>query len=361
MKVHVAALTLQDEALLARYDTFFESCPNAFIQQSTDWARAVAPLGPDQPYFLLCEDDAGPVGGLPLYHFSGPVGGILTSVPQAGPLGGVFLRPGQEDNEAVYRALFNEATALAQRLDCSILTMITNFLTNDAGIYERCLPADLVFENFTQWIALPDCVADGHLNISGTVGKIVRSARRKGVLVRRAAGGDFDVWYDIHCQRHGELDVAPLPRSLLNDLLFQMEGKGKAWLDVVEFKGRIISGCICVRHRNICDAFIMSMDSGFAHLDPNYALTAHILEQLSVTGGAIFNWQSSAARNNGVYNFKKKWCAREAPYSIVSRLLKPIDPFLALGLNGLSKAYTGHYVIPFGLFAEPTYRRFAKP
>ncbi|MBI5119554.1 MAG: GNAT family N-acetyltransferase [Rhodospirillales bacterium] len=361
MKLHVAALTQKDEALLARYDAFFESCPNAFIQQSTDWARVIAPLGPDHPYFLLCEDEMGPVGGLPLYHFIGPAGGVLTSVPQAGPLGGVFLRPGQEGNEAVFKALFNEATNLADRLDCSILTMITNFLTNDAGIYERCLPAGLVFENFTQWILLSDCVKDGHLNISGTVGNNVRASHRKGVRVRRAARGDFDVWHAIHRRRHRELGISPLPENLLVGLLSGLEGKGKAWLEVAEFEGEIISGCVCVRHRNICDAFIMSMDSRFAHLDPNYALTAHILENLSLAGGAIFNWQSSAARSNGVYNFKKGWRAREAAYSIVSKLLKPIDPFLALGREGLAKGYAGHYALPFGLFDAPACRRFAKP
>jgi hypothetical protein len=102
MRVFEFALT--DGALRARYDALFEDCPAAFIQQSTYWSEVIQDLGPDRPIFLLCEEDGIAVGGLPLYLFRGRFGDVLTSVPQPGPLGGVFLRPGigTQQQERVY-------------------------------------------------------------------------------------------------------------------------------------------------------------------------------------------------------------------------------------------------------------------
>src|SRR5207249_1087653 len=90
----VEAFGLGDLPWRARYDALFAACPAAFVQQSSPWAEAIAPLGPDRVILLLFHDGTRDVAGLPLYLFEGPSGPVLTSVPQPGPLGGVFVRPG---------------------------------------------------------------------------------------------------------------------------------------------------------------------------------------------------------------------------------------------------------------------------
>ena len=67
------------------YEQLFKDCPHALIQQSTYWADVISPISNDTPYFLVAYGkDSNPLGGLPLYHFQGDLGGILTSVPHAG-------------------------------------------------------------------------------------------------------------------------------------------------------------------------------------------------------------------------------------------------------------------------------------
>src|SRR5262245_5451084 len=156
----VVAFGLDDGAARRQYDALFADCPHAFIQQSTAWAEAIAALGPDQPLFLMAVREGAAVGGLPLYLFQGPAGSILTSVPQAGPLGGVFVRRG-EPAEPVYAALLERAERIAREQRCLAFTVITSPFADDLALYERHLRPDLLLENFTQAVSLERVIRDG--------------------------------------------------------------------------------------------------------------------------------------------------------------------------------------------------------
>lgn len=362
--LRVTAFGLDDLAARQRYDALFEACPRAFIQQSTWWAEVIAPLGPDRPLFLLAEGEDGAEAGLPLYRFAGPAGAIMTSVPQAGPLGGVFCRDGltKARRDQAYGVLLSEAAAVAEATGCLALSLITNPLAADAGHYRRHLVPDLEFENFTQWVPVAEVMTkDGTLLMSGGVANRVRRGRREGLCCRRLGLADFAAWYAIHQERHADLGIAPLPELLLRRLLEELEPRGKAFLLGVEHGGELISGGLFVRHRAVCDVFIMSMRRAAAKLYPNYALTDAALRECAASGSEMLNWQSSASRDSGVYAFKAQWKAREAPYSFVTRLLGDPAPLLALGKAGLAAAYGGHYVLPFGWFDQPETRLFRKP
>ena len=109
--MRVVTVDFSDPTSLARYDALFEGCPNALIQQSSYWAQAVAPLGPDRPIFLLAEHEGRDIAGLPLYLYEGPSGTIMTSVPQPGPMGGVFAAELADGaREQAFAALLNNGS-----------------------------------------------------------------------------------------------------------------------------------------------------------------------------------------------------------------------------------------------------------
>lgn len=355
----VTAFSLDDPAGRQRYDALFARCPDAFIQQSTRWAEVIAPLGPDHATFLLAERDGVAVAGLPLYRFDGPAGAVMTSVPQAGPLGGIFAAPELTPDlrEDAYAALLAAAVAAARDGRCRTLTLITDPLAGDIGLYRRHLRPDLEFENFTQWVPVDDVVTDGRMSLPG-MGR-VRRARIDGLTVRQLPPDDFAEWYDLHVRRHQELGAPPLPRALLHGLMQHLWPRGECFLLGVEHQGQLVSGGQFVLHRNVCDVFITGMDRRYGNA--NYALTAAALEECARRGVAVMNWQSSAARGNGVYLFKAQWRARDVPYFFVTRLLDDPAPLLALGKAGLAAAYPWHYVLPFGLFDQPEARSFRKP
>ena len=80
------------------YKNFFESCISGLIQQSIYWSEIISPISPDKSYFILTRDSEShkALAGLPLYFYQNNLGNILTSVPHAGPLGGVLILPDLE-------------------------------------------------------------------------------------------------------------------------------------------------------------------------------------------------------------------------------------------------------------------------
>src|SRR5207253_230254 len=125
---------------VADYEALHAAAEGALAQQSVAWSDVIAPLGPDEPLFLVARDDAGrAIAGLPLFRFSGPQGAILTSVPQAGPLGGVFTRHdlAADLRAAAHEALVAAAIARAETERCVALTVITNPFEEATDLYRR--------------------------------------------------------------------------------------------------------------------------------------------------------------------------------------------------------------------------------
>jgi hypothetical protein len=348
------AFDLSEAENHARYDRLFESCAQAFIQQSASWAEIIRDLSPDRPIFLLALDGDEPVGGLPLYLYESEPGPIITSVPHAGPLGGVFCLPGL-DPDPIYAALLAKADAVARDNRCLALSIITNPMADDIDHYRRHLHPTVTFENFTQVVPLEVAVRDGQFclpdNDERNPGRTIRKAEAAGLVpVLATEDQQFEAWYAVHRQRHGELGLQPLSESLLHRIWRDLGRENKAFLQLVMSGEEIATGCLFIHHRDVCDAFIMSMASKFSKAAPNYLLTKAALLEMARRGIKTFNWQSSARRGDGVYNFKKQWGSREERYFFVTRTYCPDATILALGKEGARRHYPDHFLVPFAAF-----------
>ena len=352
--MRVTAFGLGNESERVRYDDLFAACPHAFIQQSTLWAEVIKDIGPDEPIFLLAERNGEAVGGLPLYLYRGPAGNLLTSVPQAGPLGGVFLRAG-EPAAPVYAALLGEAARLSRTHDCLALTLITNPFEDDLALYREYLAPELVLENFTQVMPMESAARDGEFILPNSIDPNIRRHIRKsiasGYSVRPAiAKSDFVNWYSVHIERHTEIGATPLDQSLLSSIAGELVACERGLFLVVEKAGVVRGGCLLVLHRRIADVFILSTGTSAAREGVNYLLIKDALILLERRGVHFLNWQSSPRRGDGVYNFKKQWGSEETLYYFVTKLNCPPERIRALGSEGIRRGYPGHFVVPFGVF-----------
>lgn len=366
--MNVRLIRLSDPAR-ADYDRFFATCPGAFLQQSTAWAEVIAGLGPDEPLFLLAEEAGAPVAGLPLYLYTHPRGAVLTSVPQAGPLGGVFLRPGlpAEQSAASYRALLEAAVALAHDHRCLALSLITHPFDNDLPVYQACLQPDYVFENFTQFIVL-----DEHFGPDGTVrladyhrrsnlSRNLAKARAAGFRVRPCTDpAEVDALYALHAKRHAEIAAPTLDPRLLRNIATTLVPRGLASFLVLETEAGVASWAVHLRHRDVLDVLRLNMDSAFAASCPNFLNTDASLREARAAGVRIYNWQSAPGRAGGVYRYKQQWGSRESLYYYVTKLFCPPEKLAGFGLDVLRRDYPLHFIAPYAAapsFAPGFYRK----
>lgn len=338
------------------YQGLFEICPHALAQQSVHWADIISPLSPDTPYFLVvCNiKDQQVFGGLVLYHYEGKFGGILTSVPHAGPLGGI-LCPRDLDGtlkKQVYSSLVDCALQLADKLKCISLTIITNPFLDDAELYKTRLNPDYILNNFCQVNNLSNIFNDsgrynvGHSNYNSNINKSLSKASKNGVIIEWAHSNDFELWYSIHLKRHTELGALPLPRPLLENIISVLNPFKMGNLAIVKINDHIVGGCIFIWNKEIADFYIISSDSDYMKCGINHAVIDFAIRYFHSIGIKWFNWQSSQ-RNSGVYIFKKRWGSEEKPYQFLTWIFSGFEKVLSTSVEEISKAYQWHYVAPF--------------
>ena len=340
----------------AEYENLFNTCSSGFIQQSVYWADVVSPLSPDTPYFLIsCDEQGEPLAGLSLYYFKTQSGEILTSVPHAGPLGGIFYKPdiAGELKQDIYNSLLTTVFKLAKDLNCISLTVITNPIENDAELYKNTATPNYVFRNFCQVVELETVIDDngeynsGRSKYNNDIKRNLEKASENGIYVEWVNDdAEFEAWYEIHKKRHNELNATPLPKELLKNIMRVLKPAGKGDLALVKQKGRIIGGCIFVWHKKIVDAFIMSSESDYMIYGINHALTDFAIKYFRSKGMQWFNWQS-CKKNSGVYDFKKRWGSREMEYEFLTWTFEGFDKVFETPIEKLAEEYKWHYLAPF--------------
>ena len=352
----VVEIDFTDRELIDRYDRLFEECPDAFIQQSTHWAEVIKDLGPDRPVFLLCHHGGQDIAGLPLYLYENDLGNILTSVPQPGPLGGIFFKEGLPAGviDDVYRSLLDRALNLAERFNCITLTIITTPFCNDLDRYERYLSPDFVFENFTQYISLCQPVhrSHGHRNN-------LNRAKKAGYSVQVCQSlSQLCAWYKIHRERHRELGAPPLEYRLFENIFRVLVPRNKAQLVLVLSQGEIASGGLYIYHKRAMDVFMLSTASKHLNDGANFINTDYSTSWAEELGVQLYNWQSSPSRESGVYHYKRQWGSVEAPFYFVTRLLCEPRRMQKMGLGTLKAQYPWHYVVPYAAFEEGLNKKY---
>jgi len=356
--VEVIAFELTDRALRLEYDELFAECPHAFIQQSTHWAEVIQELGPDQPIFLLCRDAGWAIAGLPLYLFEHQLGNLLTSVPQAGPLGGVFVRPGLSPDlqRNAYRQLIETATALAEANHCLALTILSNPFWPDDEFYKLFLDPTLVFENFTQYVPLNELVRR-----SGGQKNNLARAKQAGFEIKFCQSStDLQQWYQLHCRRQAEIGAVPLSFTLLENIFRILAPLDQAAFILATLNQEIVAGCCYVYHQSVIDVFAISMDSAHAAKAPNALLADFSMSWARSKGRLIYNWQSSPSRTSGVYNHKRQWGSIESPYFFLTKLFCEVQRVEEIGPTLIKSEYPGHYMVPFVAFEQGFHHRYFK-
>lgn len=337
------------------YERLYASVPLCAAQLSMEWADVISPLSPDKPYFIMAMEKAGgdPIGGLAVYYFKGPYGGLLTSIPHAGPLGGVLFHPQCKNKATLYKALIETAMELANGLGCVSMTIITNPFDPDCDLYRTATVPDFHFNNFTQIIDLNNLFDErgnyctGRASNNRHIRKNLRKAANAGVRIAWSKSMmEFDQWYRIHEKRHKELRTSPLPYDLLKGIATRMNKADRGGLVIATLDEAIVGGCLFIWGNRIVDAFIMSSDSDHFGKSVNHAITDFALRFFKKKGSSIFNWQS-CQRNSGVYAFKKKWGSLEKSYSFLTWTFEGFKALIEHDVDTISNAYKWHYVAPF--------------
>jgi len=346
-----------DSAADAELDDFFDKrCETSFAQQTRHWRDVIAPLAGDEPHTLACRVGAEIVGVLPAYRFEGPLGSVLNSVPQAGPLGGVAVARGIGP-DPVYRELLGAFVELGTSLGCATSSVMSNPFWPDEDLYARHFSPDFTLENRCLALDLRESVdASGHFSKASS--HLQRNLRRAHAAALRIddeqTEENVEAWYAIHEARHRAIGITPLPYALFQGALRHMVPHDKARFFFVRrtTDDAIVAGGLYLVHGRVVDALMPSVSDEAAKAGANYLLAEHSIHWAEARGLHHYNWQGSPP-GGGVYRFKKQWGSTELRYCYFTRTTGDVEPFLTSTPAVVAKAYRWHFTIPFDRIGGP--------
>lgn len=357
MSLRVERVTLGSEASESAYRTFCESCPQVVAQQTLEWCYTIKDLGPDEPYLLMAKEGETVVGILPAYLYRHPLGNILTSVPQPGPLGGVSADPDYPDRKLIYKELLGAMEEVARAEGCITMTVITSPFSDDRELYEGCGPWEFTLENFCQAIRLeeffePDgTVAHrGYHRRSSNLGRNMAKARGSALTVRETDDDrTLDVWWEIHRERFETIGARPLPRELFSSFRRWMIHGGKGTFLGAFVEDTLVGGAWYVHHDGVMDSYMPSANELGLSLGAYYLIAEVSLHKARDLGVKWYNWQSSSSRTSGVYRFKAQWGSHDLTYAFLTRVVGDISSLCEAQEDEVRQAYRWHYVLPFSV------------
>lgn len=348
--LHVEVLAAGDPVADAELDRFLEQCPASVAQQTPGWRNVITSLGADQAMFLGCRQGEQLVGVLPGYRFEGPLGAILSSCAQAGPLGGVACLP-EADREAVYEALLEAFLQISAASGCVAATVISNPFWTDLDLCRRFLQPDYVLENVCQVLDIQQALdAEGNfVNASPKLRYNLRRSQRQVLHVDdRQTADNLAAWYAIHRARHRELGIEQLPEAMFWRALEELipRDKGRFLFARHSETGELVSGALFIYHGQVMDMVIASGRSDYARFRPNYLIPLHAMRWARQRGIRYFNWQGSPP-DSGVHRYKLGWGSRDVTYGYLTRVTGKVEPLLCSTVERVRSAYRWHYVLPF--------------
>jgi Acetyltransferase (GNAT) domain len=342
------------------YAEFVDRCPNALVQHTMAWSKAITEVGMDTPVYLLARSRGEVIGALPAFLYKSELGNLMLSIPQAGGYGGVIVDQNSPQREETYAALLARLVWEGEKRDCLCVTVCTPPFFGNLALYRKYFQSDFEKENFYQYLELgSEAVAAGNqqpaLKLRENIRRNIRKAQSNNLIVTTEDNGSrFASWYDLYKKRMRQINAEAIPRSLFEGIRRHVLTQGYGFLLYVLSDNDVIGGGVFVGHNQVIDYFMASADPEQMDKQPNSLLMYEAIKHATARGYRYWNWQSSASRQSPVYSYKSGWGSHEGLHYYLTKAIGDTAKLRRTPLSIIREEYRWHYVMPFEVFDEPS-------
>lgn len=318
-------IRVEESCTRAEWDSYVEAHPLGTVDHLWGWQRIFRDVFRQEPTYLTAWQSDVLVGVLPLVAFRSALfgrfivslpflnyGGLLTSMPQAGP------------------ALAAQALRLAQRSGASHVEFRHRSpqlpgapsRSHKVGI-RRQLPAT----SDALWS-----------DIDRKARNQIRKAQKEGLTTHVGGGELVDDFYPVFARNMRDLGTPVYTRSLFTTTLDEFADRGRIF--VVRLGGKAIAAGITLRCRDVVLVPWASSLRDYRHLCANMLLYWTMLEHSIATGARVFDFGRSSP-GAGTHAFKTQWGGVETPLHWEYQLLTrheapdqgPANPRFAMAIS----------------------------
>lgn len=325
-----------------RYNLLQESSYQSLIYTDLTFLDAIATSTSSKLYFIVDERDESYALALPFCLYFGPIGPVINSLPFFGSNGGAIA---SEEFEVSESLIIDSLIQFAEEKKCISITVIESPLR--PGNKEN-------FKKFTLRDSRISLLNEFHSGMtsdqlmgsfSAPRPRNIRKAISSGIEVKESHSFEsIEFLAETHRVNIEAIGGIPKPKDFFIQFLRDLpESK---WLILeATLEGRRIASLLLLRGKNVTEYFTPAIISEFRNIQP-LSLLIYVGMQKSIENGVHFwNWGGTWHSQSGVYDFKKKWGAKELTYTYYCMVLK--NEIKHLSPEFFTQSYPYFYVIPF--------------
>jgi len=285
-----------------RWDDYVRAQPHARPYHLGPWAAVLRGAYGFRPEYLALVDGEAVRGVLPLMGNRGLAGRRLRSLPAlpaAGPLA---------DSPEGERELLAAARERAAASGATLTVRTRSPALEIDGLRRRPMYASFV-------LALPDDPDELRARWrrqSSNLHRSIERARREGVSVREARGGDVRAFYDLYVELMRVKRVLPRPLRQLELDLEMLGARDAAHLWVAVHGGRVVAGALFHVAGETIDLLWSASSRDALRVRPNHAVYWHAIRWSIERGLRRFDLGEARPRTS-LESFKQQWGARPEP------------------------------------------------
>ena len=257
-------------------------------------------------------------------------------------------------NKKYLNKLFSELEKFALETDCLAMSICTHPLASlPFDAYHDVFNYSFSYKNFCQISELdsPPLSKLTHKRRMAFRNEISKIEKDSDYFIdTNPDENTFNKWFQVYSERIQELGGNPLPKWFYFNYYKESQTNDKIDFWVLRNDSVVLGGIFCSIGKNIVDYGTSAFRSDYRKLYPTTFLLNRYFEKLIKEGIRYFNWQSSPYKAEGVYNYKKRWGAKDYEHYYFSKNLVDINEITAIPLSAIERELAGCYVLPYTLW-----------
>lgn len=331
-------IELNDE-LNERYNSFLQAHPHSMFYYTIKYRNFILSLIPKaKARYLLTINEKEEIEAIcPLMEIEGTLGKVINSLPYFGSHGGILA-----NSKEAEEFLMNHLNQYLNSQDVASYNIVSNpFLQNNIiPIHNE------TDERIGQITELPPSIEEFFKALNDKTRNGIRKAQKENIEVEVDNSKEaFEFLYKTHLENMSAIGGKPKAEEYFANTQKIFEAGKDYNLYIAKHEGKKIAGILLFYFKDFVEYFTPVCLAEFRNFQPTSLIIYKAMEEAINKNFKYWNWGGTWHEQKTVYDFKKKWLAKDFIYKYYVNIKN--KSIYSTSKEELLTEYPNFYVINF--------------
>jgi hypothetical protein len=335
-----------------KYEDFLAQCPEGIFYHSLKWRDVIRSFIKADDYYFIAREGKEIVGAFPSFlKENSRYGNIINSLPFYGSHGAILAKNSAE-KDRIRKKLLGAFDSFAREKRCLLANIISSPFEKNPSFYLGEWQPDYIDERIAQITTLPQNTTSLENALKKLIDRnrrdAVRKALKSGISLKSSSEPpDIAPLYQIHKENLTALKGIVKPRVFFQRVIDIMDAGKDYQIYYAEREGEIIAGLLVFYYKNMVEYAVPVVRLKYRNLQPLSLIIYEEMLEAMKCNYRYFNFGGTWKSTKTLYQFKKRWGARDYPYFYYIKAYADISHLKKLSQETILREYPWFYVIPF--------------